>query len=141
MNIKNQKSKIKNQKSKFESGFTLLEIVVALTIAAIALPALLRAFSEGTKKHSLIENRTTALYLLKLRMSEIEMLGALDVGSEEGEFGTDSRFGWISEVAETETDGLYEVIVTVHWQERGREENVELTTYIADRSIQQEEEF
>lgn len=124
-----------------QRGFTLLEIVVALTIAAIALPALLRAFSEGTKKHSLIENRTTALYLLKLRMSEIEMLGALDVGSEEGEFGTDSRFGWISEVSETETEGLYEVIVTVHWQERGREESVELTTYIADRSIQQEEEL
>jgi len=124
-----------------QRGFTLLEIVVALTIAAVALPALLRVFSQGTRNHSLIENRTTALYLLKLRMSEIEMLGDLTVGSEEGEFGTDSRFGWISEVAETDIEGLYEVTVTVHWQERGQEKSVELTTYMADRSIQQEEEL
>jgi general secretion pathway protein I len=125
---------------KDQRGFTLLEIVVALTIAAMALPALLRAFSQGTRTHSLIENRTTALYLLKLRMSEMEMLGYLEAGSEEGEFGTDSRFGWISEVAETDIEGLYEVTVTVHWQERGQEKSVELTTYMADRSIEQEEE-
>ena len=114
---------------------------MALTMAAIFLPALLQAFSRGTKSHSLIENRTTALYLLRLRMSEIEMLGYLEVGSEEDEFGADSRFRWISEVAETDTEGLYEVTVTVHWQERGQEKNIELTTYMADRSIQQEEEL
>ena len=126
---------------KDQRGFTLLEIVVALTIAAIALPALLRAFSEGTKKHVLIENKTTALYLLKLRMSEIEMLGNLQIGSEEGEFGTNSRFRWSSEVDETDTDGLYQVTVTVYWQEKGKEENIELTTFIADRNIEQEEEI
>ena len=126
---------------KNQRGFTLLEIVVALTIAAVALPVLLKAFSEGTKKQSLIENRTTALYLLRLRMSEIEMMGYLEAGSEEGEFGEGSRFGWISEVAESDIEGLYEVIVTVHWQEMGNEKSVELTTYMADRSIEQEEEL
>lgn len=120
-------------------GFTLLEIVVALTIAAIALPALLRAFSQGTKNQALIENRTTAIYLLKLRMSEIEMLGNLEVGSEEGEFGTNSRFSWVSDISETDTDGLYEVTVTVNWQERGQQKSVELTTYISDKTIEQEE--
>ena len=123
-----------------QRGFTLLEVVVALTIAAVALPVLLKTFSEGTKKQSLIENRTTAFYLLRLKMSEIEMLGTPEAGSEEGEFGTDSRFGWISEIAETDTERLYEVIVTVHWQERGRERSIELTTYMADRTIEQEEE-
>ncbi len=114
---------------------------MALTIAAIALPVLLRAFSEGTKKHSLIENRTTALYLLKLRMSEMEMLGDLEVGSQEGEFGTNSRFQWTADIAESDTEGLYEVTVTVIWQERGQEKSVELTTYIADKTIEQEEEL
>ena len=124
-----------------QRGFTLLEIVVALTIAAIALPVLLQAFSEGTKNQSLIENRTTALYLLKLRMSEIEMLGEIEVGSEDGEFGTDSRFQWTSDIAESDTEGLYEVTVVVNWQERGRERSVELTTYLADRNIEQEQEL
>jgi len=123
---------------KDQRGFTLLEVVVALTIAAVALPALLRAFSEGTKKQSLIENKTTALYLLKLRMSEMEMVGEIEEGSEEGEFGTNSRFTWTSNVSESDVEGLYEVVVNVNWQERGQEKSVELTTYIADRNIEQE---
>ncbi len=126
--------------TKNQRGFTLLEIVVALTIAAIALPALLKAFSEGTKKQSIIENKTTALYLLKLKMSEIEMMGELEVGSDEGDFGDDSLFQWTADIAESDTEGLYEVTVAVNWQEMGREELVELTTFIADRNIEQQEE-
>ncbi len=124
-----------------QQGFTLLEIVVALTIAAIALPVLLQAFSEGTKNQSLIENKTTALYLLKLKMGEIEMLGEIEAGSEDGDFGSNSRFQWTSDIAESDTEGLYEVIVTVNWQERGREQSVELTTFLADRNIEREEEL
>ena len=123
-----------------QCGFTLLEVVVALTIAAIALPVLLQSFSEGTKNQSLIENKTTALYLLKLRMSEIEMMGELDPGSEEGEFDTDSLFQWSSDISESDTEGLYEVTVTVNWQERGQERSVELTTYLADRTIERQTE-
>ncbi len=124
-----------------QQGFTLLEIIVALTIAAIALPVLLQTFSEGTKNRSLIENKTTALYLLKLKMAEIEMMGELEAGSEDGEFGANSRFQWTSDITESDTEGLYEVIVTVDWQERGKEKTVELTTFLADRYIEREEEL
>jgi general secretion pathway protein I len=125
---------------RIQGGFSILEVVVALTIAAIVLPVLIRSFSQGTRNQALIENRTTALYLLKLRMSEIEMLGELEAGTEEGEFGSDSRFGWSSDIAESNTEGLYQVTVTVFWQERGQEKSVELSTYIADKNIEQEEE-
>jgi general secretion pathway protein I len=125
---------------KAHGGFSILEVVVALAIAAIVLPVLIRSFSQGTRNQALIENRTTALYLLKLRMSEIEMLGELEAGTEEGEFGTDSRFSWSSDIEESNTEGLYEVTVTVYWQERGREKSIELSTYIADKNIEQEEE-
>ncbi len=125
---------------KARGGFSILEVVVALSIAAIVLPVLIRAFSQGTRNQALIENRTTALYLLKLRMSEIEMLGELEAGTEEGEFGTNSRFRWSSDTAESDTEGLYEVTVTVYWQERGQEKSVQLTTYIADKNIEQEQE-
>jgi len=124
---------------KVQGGFSLLEVVVALTIAAIVLPVLIRAFSLGMRNQALIENRTTALYLLKLRMSEIEMLEEHETGTEDGEFGTNSRFKWSSDTSETNTERLYQVSVTVYWQERGREKSVELTTYIADKNIEQEE--
>lgn len=129
------KKVIKNQ-----NGFTLLEIVVALAIAAIALPMLLRAFSDGTKRYSLIENRTTALYLLRLKMAEIEMNGYSALASEEGDFGTDSRFKWASEVVNTEIDGLKEVTVIVTWQERGQEKSIQLSTYMSDRTMPETQE-
>jgi general secretion pathway protein I len=138
MSVINPKSRIHR---KGQQGFTLLETVVALTIAAIALPVLLKAFSEGTKNRSLIENRTTAFYLLKLKMSEIEMLGELEAGSEDGEFGSNSRFQWTSDIAESDTEGLYEVTVTVNWQERGQEKTVELITFLTDRVVEREEEL
>jgi general secretion pathway protein I len=132
--------KFRMTRRKDQRGFTLLETVVALTIAAITLPVLLQTFSRGTKAHSLVENKTTAFYLLRLKMAEIEMLEVLEPGSEEGEFGTGSRFTWASEVAETDTEGLYEIIVTVIWEERGRERSIELATYIADKTIEQQQQ-
>lgn len=125
---------------KNQNGFTLLEIVVALAIAAIALPMLLKAFSDGTKRYSLIENRTTALYLLRLKMAEIEMNGYSALASEEGDFGTDTRFKWASEVTDTEIDGLKEVTVIITWQERGQEKSIQLSTYMSDRSMPETQE-
>ena len=127
-------------KIKSQKGFTLLEVVVALSIAAIAFPALLKAFSEGIKNYSLIENKTTAYYLLKLKMGQVEMAGYPDVGNEEGDFGTDSRFRWATDIADSDTDGLREITVIITWDERGKEKTLQLSTYMADRTIEQQEE-
>lgn len=121
-------------------GFTLLEIVVALAIAAMALPALLRTFSEGIRNYSVIEKKTTAYYLLKLKIGQVEMAGYPDVGSEDGDFGDDSLFKWATEVTETETDGLREIIVTISWQERGQDRSIQLSTFMADRSIEEQDQ-
>ena len=129
-----------NHCHKNKRGFTLIEVVVALTIASIAFPALLKAFSEGVKSYSLIENKTTAYYLLRLKMGQLEMAGYPDVGSTEGDFGTDSRFKWSTEIIDTDTDGLREVTVVITWEERGKEKSLQLTTYMSDRSIQQQQQ-
>ncbi len=125
-----------------KNGFTLIEIVVTLAILSLALPTLLRTFTEAAKGQALAENRTTALYLLKFRMAAIEAEGYPDIGEEDGEFGEDSRFRWHSEVQDVESDeieGLRLVAVTVTWQERGRERIVSTSTYLADRQIPQQQ--
>ena len=65
--------RIKYAMQKEKDGFTLVEILVTLTILAAALPALLQAFTAATRNQALSDNSTTALYLLKFRMAEIEM--------------------------------------------------------------------
>ena len=125
-----------------KNGFTLIEIVVALAILSLALPALLRSFTEAAKGQALAENRTTALYLLKFRMAAIEAEGYPDIGEEDGEFGEDSRFRWHSDVQDVESEeieGLRLVTVTVTWQERGAERFISTSTYLADRQIPQEQ--
>ena len=125
-----------------KEGFTLIEIVVTLAILSLALPALLRSFSEAAKGQALAENRTTALYLLKFQMATIEAEGYPDIGEENGEFGEDSRFRWHSEVQDVESEeieGLRLVTVTVTWQERGKERTISTSTYLADRQIPQDQ--
>ena len=125
-----------------KSGFTLIEIVVTLAILSLALPTLLRSFTEAAKGQALAENRTTALYLLKFRMAAIEAEGYPDIGEEEGEFGEDSRFRWHSDVQDVESEeieGLRLITVTVTWQERGEERSISTSTYLADRQMPQQQ--
>ena len=121
-------------------GFTLIEILVSLTILAIALPPLLRAFSLAGNQSASSENETTAVNLLKYKMAEIEMAGYPEgTGEDEGEFGESSRFRWTSRIEEADTEGLLLISVTVNWLERSRDKSMTMNTYMADRTLPEEE--
>ena len=126
--------------SKEKNGFTLVEILVTLTILSAALPALLQAFTSATRNQGLSDNSTTALYLLKFRMSEIEMSGYPDVGQETGEFGENTRYRWrsvVEDIQSEEVENIRRVMVTITWQHRNRERSMSMSTFIADRQMPQ----
>ena len=119
-----------------ENGFTLVEILVTLAILGAVLPALLHAFASAARTQGLSDNSTTALYLLKFRMAEIEMGGYPDVGEETGEFGNNTRYNWrsiVEDIESEEVENVRQVQVTVTWQHRNRERSMSMNTYIADR--------
>ena len=125
---------------KENDGFTLVEILVTLAILGAVLPALLQAFATAARNQGLSDNSTTALYLLKFRMAEIEMDGYPDVGEETGEFGENTRYRWNSVVEEIDSDdveNIRRVQVTVTWLHRNRERSMSMSTYIADRQMPQ----
>ena len=126
--------------SKEKNGFTLVEILVTLTILSAALPALLQAFTSATRNQGLSDNSTTALYLLKFRMSEIEMSGYPDVGQETDEFGENTRYRWrsvVEDIESEEVENIRRVMVTITWQHRNRERSMSMSTFIADRQMPQ----
>ena len=128
--------------SKEKNGFTLVEILVTLTILSAALPALLQAFTSATRNQGLSDNSTTALYLLKFRMSEIEMSGYPDVGQETDEFGENTRYRWrsvVEDIQSEEVENIRRVMVTITWQHRNRERSMSMNTFIADRQMPQGE--
>ncbi len=127
---------IKHAIQKERNGFTLIEILVTLTILAAALPALLQAFASATRNQGLSDNSTTALYLLKFRMAEIEMSGYPEVGEETGEFGENTRYQWrsvVEDVQSEQVENVRRVTVTVTWQHRSRERSMAMSTFMADR--------
>lgn len=127
------------QGSNPSCGFTLVEILVTLAILSAVLPALLQIFTSATRNQALSDDNTTALYLLKFRMAEIEMSGYPDVGEATGDFGDNSRYQWRSVVEDIESEqlqGVLRVQVTVSWQHLGKERSMAMNTFISDRQIQ-----
>ena len=130
------KQPIKRSVPAEKNGFTLVEILVTLAILAAVLPALLNVFTSAARNQALSDNSTTALYLLKFRMAEIEMSGYPEVGEQSGEFGENSRYSWSSVVADIDSEdveNVRRVQVTVAWQHRSRERSMSMTTFVADR--------
>ena len=126
-----------------ENGFTLVEILVTLTVLSIALPVLMYSFRNAAHGQALSENQTTAIYLLKFRMAEIELGGYPDIGEDDGEFGDNSRFRWqssVQDVTSDEIENLRRITVTIIWQEQGKEKSISMNTYMADRTIQAQEQ-
>ncbi len=102
-------------------GFTLLEVLVAFTILAVGLVALLRAFSSGLRGLDAAETASIAVQHARSKMAEIGSVIPLEPGAEEGAFA--DGFRWrvmiepheLGDGAAAETLPLlpYEVEVTV----------------------------
>ena len=81
-------SKIFRGKGK-DLGFTLLEVIVALSIIAIALTTLLVSQSQSLSLAGEAKFSTTAVLLAKNKMVALETMKANDLVSDSGDFGED----------------------------------------------------
>ncbi len=99
----------------------MLEVLVAFTILAVALVALLRAFSSGLRGLDAAETASIAAQHARSKLAEVGTAIPLEPGAEEGAF--DDGFRWrvaiepqeLGDEAAAETLPLrpYEVEVTV----------------------------
>ena len=75
-----------------ESGFTLIEILVAFVIVALALGALLQVFATGLRSSSTAENYTMAALLAESKLAAMGIEEPLEESHRSGEF--DNGFAW-----------------------------------------------
>ena len=128
----NPKSEIRNPKSK---GFTLLEVMVAVTIMSMVLVVLLGLKNRSMQDVALAEHITTATMLANGKMMETIMSGRFDPVEEEGEFPDEenlTEYTWkrtISKIPLPNGSSLTEVRVAALWKEGTRLEMVELVDY------------
>ncbi len=117
------------QNATKQNGFTLIEVMVAFTIMALGLAALLQAFSSGLRNIGVAESYAVAAMEARSKLAEIGQVIDLEAGQSGGDLDSGGTWRAVVEPYETGTPGVEEVgvqlkafsvAVTVTWDE-GRE--------------------
>lgn len=139
------------------NGFTLIEAVIALAVASIALLALLRLQLVGMSTADKARGLTQAVLLAQGKMAEALGSSYPSVGTTSGTVETDGeQFSWQMEVTDTRlpravtADGatpsplpssgrqrLRKLAVEVTWQKGPGDKHVSLTTYLAENGLRE----
>jgi len=129
------------------TGFTLIEVVVAMAILSVGITVIIELFSGSLRLVRTSGEYTKATNYARVKMEEMTVKPTMNEGIEEGEF--DGAYRWQVDVkrvdilpARIETDfkppvELFQVKVHVLWKSGTKERSTVLETY---RTIKLEEE-
>lgn len=115
------------------AGFTLIEVLVAFTIAALMLGALYQLFSTGLRSSAAAENYETAMLLAESGIDALTAT-ALTPGETDNRIGRFERRTRVTrrpELSSTQALSVpvpFEVEVSVTWHEGVRARSVRLAT-------------
>lgn len=120
-----------SRKYRSRAGTTLLEVTVAIAIAAIALVSFISLVITSMDLEDHARKMTDATLAADEKLKEVERTGFPDVGKTEGliDENDPGGFYYVMVVGETPIDGVRQVTVEVFWQNKKR--SVSLDTYIA----------
>jgi general secretion pathway protein I len=104
-------------------GFTLLEVMIAVALIAVALVTLLGSQSQSVSYANSAKFETMAALLAQSKMSEILIQDAGALSGDSGDFGEDYQgYAWeakVSDVAiedlDTISEYLKQIDITVTW--------------------------
>jgi general secretion pathway protein I len=125
-------------------GFTLLEVMIALAIVALAIPVLLGLRNWDVALRSEAETLTAATLLAQEKLLETEVEGPPPVGEQRGEFterlpgfrfpvaprDRAPGFRWTRRVLATPFDTIREVRIRIAWPKGEAEAALEVTQYV-----------
>ena len=96
-------------------GFTLVEILVALAILAIALTAGMRALAQATDTASALKARTLALWVAQNRLAAAQVAVPWPaLGTHEGEAQqAGARLAWREQITATPNPSFRKIEITV----------------------------
>jgi len=131
-----------------ERGFTLLAVLIALGILALALPILLGLRNWDLGLQARAKDLTTATILAQEKLIETELGALLPLGETGGEFlaiplgsqataemaNRPSNYRWKRIVSPTPLPTVREIKIQVLWPRGKTDETVEVSTYVFSTS-------
>jgi prepilin-type N-terminal cleavage/methylation domain-containing protein len=123
--------------SSLSAGFTLLEVVVAMTIVGIGVVTLLEIFSTGLRLGSRSTAATEAMTYGRQAMDEILLRRKIEEGAQQGSLNERARWKLGIEPVREPSDTLSlssawelkEITLDMRVTDAGRDRPVELRTY------------
>jgi general secretion pathway protein I len=121
------------------TGFTLIEVVIAVAILAVGLTVIIELFAGGLRLVRVSEEYTKAVNYGRIKLEEMTVKSKMEEGSEEGKF--DETFRWQVGVKKVEllpvekkTEfkapvELFQIQVKVIWKSGSRERSTYLESY------------
>jgi len=111
------------------AGFTMIEVLVALVIASLALGVLFSGALTGLRSATLSNDYQQATWRARSHLAALAAPGALVPGTQSGNDG--SGFTWstrIAAIANAPPAVLYAVSVTIFWTKDGGRRQVTLAS-------------
>jgi len=114
-------------------GFTLLEVMVALTIVSITLIAVLGLTQRNILINEKLQQMTRATFLAKQKMAEIENSIQQSLDQNQGTFEKPNQdFRWRAVYTPTQISGIEQIDLSVLWGEEKKNELVTLTSFMLE---------
>jgi prepilin-type N-terminal cleavage/methylation domain-containing protein len=129
------------RRSNGESGFTLVEVLVALVVTVSAVAILAQGFAAAGSASVASRYRTRAVWLAAQKMADMEAGVYATNAPQAGVFETADDANtpagqWRWEIASeaAATTGLYQITVSVFWIERSEERSYHLVRLMRERT-------
>ena len=88
-------------------GFTLIEVLISLSIMAIVLVAVFKLHTQSISMSAAAKFHATATLLAQTKLSEIQSIPLEELHSDSGNFGeTFAGYKWFSTVEDVESETL-----------------------------------
>ncbi len=122
---------VTSRKYRSREGTTLLEVMVAIEIASIALVSFITLVITSMNLEDHARKVTDATLAADDKLKEVERTGFPDVGKTDGLINEQDPdgFSYVMVVTETSIDQVRQIDIEVFWKKKKR--SVTLTTYIA----------